>query len=85
MLARLERSTDPGESVRATSFSLVWNLDLCGVAVIVLQQPTEPFPTPNWAFTLEAWGWHRHQDDIPFALVWAFGVIMRHIFFQGMA
>jgi hypothetical protein len=56
-----------------------------GLTVVVFQQPTEPLMTMDRAITLRTMVGCRHQDDIAFALVRAFPVIMAPILGEGIA
>ena len=64
---------------------VVWSKYSCGLAMIVFEEPTEPFSTLDRRVRagLRLHGWE--QDDVAFALMRTFSVIMRHILRQNMA
>ncbi len=55
----------------------------CGLAMVVFQQPAEPFVTLNRSFTLSGSAWSRKEQGIALTLMWAFLMKMGHIFLQG--
>jgi len=56
----------------------------CGLAVVVLEQPAEPFATLNRAFTLLVLAGRRKEHDVALPLVWAFFMVMGDILVKGM-
>lgn len=54
----------------------------CGLAVVVLEQPTKPLMTVCRALMSLVWAAGRKQDDVAPALVWALSVKMGHIFLE---
>ena len=58
---------------------------LCRVAVVVLQQPTEPFAAPQGALTRSALAGHRKEQHIALALMIPLVMKMLDILCQRMA
>jgi hypothetical protein len=56
----------------------------CRLAIVALEQPSEPLPAADEPLTPLAMVDRRHQDDVAFALVWAFGVIMAVIVLERL-
>jgi hypothetical protein len=54
-------------------------------AIIILQEPTQPFLAEDRALTSLGVFCNRHQHDITLALVWALVVIMAPILGEGIA
>jgi hypothetical protein len=57
---------------------------LCRVAVVVLQQPTEPFAAPYGALTRSALAGQRKEQPIALALMISLVMVMLAILFQYM-
>jgi hypothetical protein len=51
--------------------------------MVVLKQPTEPFPAVNGSLPLRTVG-RRHQDHIALALMWTFFMIMGDVLGKRM-
>src|SRR5215510_3472158 len=56
----------------------------CGLAVVVLEQPTEPFPALNRAVTLAALAGRTKEQDIAFSLMISLVMIMGSILREGV-
>jgi hypothetical protein len=52
--------------------------------VVVLEEPSEPFPALDRAVTFSALAWHRKEYDIALALVWALCMIVGHVLVERM-
>jgi hypothetical protein len=52
--------------------NLEWPKNSCGLAVVVLEQPTKPFSASYWPFSLLACVGRRKQDHVVFTLMRAF-------------
>ena len=58
---------------------------LCGLARVVFQEPSEPFPALDRACTLCVWAARREEQHVILALMIPFVMKMRHILRQRMA
>jgi hypothetical protein len=52
--------------------------------MVVLEEPTQPFPTPDRAVTFSALARPRKEHHIALALVWALCMIVGHILCECM-
>ena len=79
-----ERGTRPRRldaPTRAVLVVLVWSKNSCGIAVIVFEQPAQAFPARDGSFGVTGVrGHNRKQQDVVFALMISFAVIMRQVF-----
>ncbi len=62
-----------------------WPKNSCGLAMVVLEQPAEPFSASYWPFGLLVCMNRRKQDHIAFTLMRAFFMRMHHIGIQDVA
>jgi hypothetical protein len=47
----------------------MWSKNSYGLAVVVLQQPAEPFSTSNWAFMLIVLANNRKEQHVALSLI----------------
>jgi hypothetical protein len=71
--------------VRERSKDPVWSKNSCDFTHVVFQQPTQPFTTPNHAFTRWVLVDRRKEQDVALALMSALVMKMFHILRQCMA
>src|SRR6266478_5460615 len=57
----------------------------CGLAIVVFQQPAEPFATLNRAFTLAPLAGYRQEQDIALPLMRSLMMIVVDVLLKGMS
>jgi hypothetical protein len=64
--------------------NLVWSKNSCGFTLVIFQEPTEPFATPNWACTLFVLADRRKEQHVTLSLMISLMMIMVHVLFEHM-
>jgi hypothetical protein len=68
---------------RSYGTHLVWSKNSCGFTLVVFEEASKPFATPNRAFLCCILADRRKEQDIPFSLMVSLVMIMRQVCIEG--
>jgi hypothetical protein len=63
----------------------VWSKNSYGLALIIFQESSEPFTTPNWVFVRTVLAGGRNEEDISLPLVISLVMIRLSILMESVA